>query len=271
MSLSHLPDSAEPHVAMDPQIPAEDRRRLQEAQAHLTPSTAAPRSGARALLASGVAPLLGGNGRAARLSRKYHGRYVVATDLDPDAKILLQRAQSAISTVLDSRVNRDGLLDDMDNALMLPAEEWEIAQALVAQSRMWAEQRDLRASALTPLQKARFKPQREALRSAQESVVKRVQALEEYAERALAADAAYGPAVEPAVREDTVQAPPPDDGEVIREFESRDEDYRELLVDNVGHDLATSRVRELGQDATELEAALREVSRARRRLGPPSP
>jgi hypothetical protein len=262
MSLSYLPDSADPDVAIDPEVPARDRRRLRENQNRLHPSTAAPGARAWAPAVYALSPLLGRRGRAVRLSRKYRGRYVVAADLDPDGKILLQRAQSAIAAVLGSRVNRAGLLDDIDNALTLPGEEWEIARALVVQSRLWAEQRELRASDLTPLQKARFKPQRDALRAAQRAVVKRVQALEEYAERTAAADTAYGPGPEdPGAAADR--------GAVIRRFEARDEDYRELLADTVGHDLASSRVAELGQDTTELESALRDVSRARRRLGPP--
>jgi hypothetical protein len=146
--------------------------------------------------------------------------------------------------------------------MTLPREEWEIAQALAAQSRLWTEQRRLRESDLTPVEKARFRPQREALRHAQQSVVKRIEALEHYAERTAAADATY------LTQRRRLQSPP-DNRRQIQELEARDEEYQELLAGTVSHDLAASRIAELGEDAGEVETVLRQASQAGRRIEGP--
>ncbi|MEV4114998.1 hypothetical protein AB0J64_45710, partial [Nonomuraea sp. NPDC049695] len=62
--------------------------------------------------------------------RLYEGRYVLVEDLDESSARLLSRAQRAIAAVTESRVNAEGLLDDVRNAVMLPAQEWEIARLL---------------------------------------------------------------------------------------------------------------------------------------------
>ncbi|MFA1548244.1 hypothetical protein [Actinomadura chokoriensis] len=253
MSLSHLPDSAHPRVAVDPALPAEDQRALRENQDALPPGTSPPPGRLHGLVGGG----------AARLARRLSGRYIVAADLDPDAKILLCRAQDAIGAVLESEVNRAGLLDGMDNALTLPAEEWEIAQTLVAHSRMRDEQRALRESDLTPLEKAGFAPQRDALRRSVAAVTGRIEALEEYAARTAAADAVYR-------RQRRGTLPPPDRSAEISELRQRDEAYEELLARTAAHDLATERIGELAEDASEIEAALRRAADASTSLGPPS-
>lgn len=250
MSLSHLPDWAHPRVAVDPAIPAGDRQALGKKQKALRPATGSPPRLFWALVA----------GRAIRLSRRYHGRYIVAGDLDPDARILLFRVQEAIGVVLDAEVNKAGLLDEMDNALTLPAEEWEIAQALMAQSRMRDEQRRLRESDLTPLDKSRFAPQREALRRSVAVVAERVKALEEYADRTAAADALYQ-------RNRRQELPPSDHGSEILELEGRNEAYEELLARTAAHELATERIEELSKDASDVETALHRATDAGKRLG----
>ncbi|GAA4064164.1 hypothetical protein [Actinomadura miaoliensis] len=250
MSLSHLPDSAHPRVAVDPAVPAEDRRALRENQDLLTPATS-PMPGRLHVLTGG--PVV-------RLVRRLHGRYIVAADLDPDAKILLCRAQEAIDTVLESEVNKAGLLDGMDNALTLPAEEWEIAQTLMTHSRMREEQRRLRASGLTPLEKSRFAPQRDALRRSVAAVTERIEALEEYAARTAAADAVYR-------RQRRRTLPPPDNSAEILELERRNEAYEELHARTVAHELAAERIEELAEDASEIESALRQATDAARRVG----
>ncbi|GLZ14944.1 hypothetical protein Acsp04_51790 [Actinomadura sp. NBRC 104425] len=253
MSLSYLPDSAHPRVAVDPTVPAEDRRALREHQDVLTPASS-PVPGR-------LQVLIGGS--VVRLIRRYHGRYIVAADLDPDAKILLCRAQEAIDTVLQSEVNRAGLLDGMDNALTLPAEEWEIAQTLMTHSRMREEQRRLRESDLTPLEKSRFAPQREALRRSVAAVTERIEALEEYAAHTAAADDAYR-------RQRRRAMPPPDHSAQILELERRNEAYEELLARTAAHELAAERIEELAEDAAEVESALRRAGDAARRVGGPS-
>ncbi|MEU8347283.1 hypothetical protein SAMN05443665_106424 [Actinomadura meyerae] len=253
MSLSHLPDSAHPRVAVDPALSEDERRRLRESQDVLPPGTSPPPGRLHGLI----------GGAAARLARRLHGRYIVAADLDPDAKILLCRAQDAIGAVLESEVNKAGLLDGMDNALTLPAEEWDIAQTLVTHSRMREEQRALRESDLTPLEKSRFAPQRDALRRSVAAVTARIEALEEYAARTAAADAVYR-------RQRRRTLPPPDRGAEMAELQRRNEAYEELLARTAAHELATERIEELAEDASEIEAALRRAADAGTRLGPPS-
>jgi hypothetical protein len=208
-------------------------------------------------------------GTVARLARRYHGRYIVAGDLDPDAKLLLCRAQEAIDAVLESEVNKAGLLDDMDNALTLPAEEWEIARTLIAHSRMREEQRRLRESDLTPMEKSRFAPQRDALRRSVAAVCERITALEEYAARAAAADAVYQrhQAAQRHLPEHRRAQPRPDPATRIDELEKRKEAYDELLARTAAHELATERIEELAGDAADIESALRQAADAGRRLG----
>lgn len=57
-------------------------------------------------------------------------RYVVGRDMDSPARSLLARAQEAIDVIMESEVNRAGLLDAIHNRVLLPAAEWELAIAL---------------------------------------------------------------------------------------------------------------------------------------------
>lgn len=257
MSLSHLPDSAHPRVAIDPAVPAEERRVLRAKQDSLRPAMSGPPGRWAGMV----------RGTVAHLARRNHGRYIVAADLDPDAKILLCRAQEAIEAVLESEVNKAGLLDDMDNALTLPTEEWEIAQALLSHSRMREEQRRLRESDLTPMEKSRFAPQRDALRRSVAAVCERITALEEYAARAAAADAVYQRHQAAQRRLARHRRAQPDHDARIGELEKRNEVYDELLAHTAAHELATERIEELAGDAADIESALRQAADAGRRLG----
>jgi hypothetical protein len=253
MPLSHLPDSAHPRVAVDPSVSPEERRALRENQDSLTPASGRAPSRFSGLI----------HGSVVRLVRRHHGRYVVAADLDPDAKILLCRAQAAIDAVLESEVNKAGLLDDMDNALNLPVEEWEIAQTLMPHSRMRAEQRHLRESNLTPMEKSRFAPQRDALRRSVAAVTKRIEALEAYAARTAAADSVYR-------KQQLAQQRhmPSADAHIaeISELERRNEAYEELLARTAAEELATERIEDLADDASEVESALRQTTEGDRHL-----
>src|SRR5690606_29427260 len=56
-------------------------------------------------------------------ARRFAGRYVLHEDLDEDARKLMTRAQDAIGSVMESHVHARGLLDDVRNTVMLPAQE----------------------------------------------------------------------------------------------------------------------------------------------------
>jgi hypothetical protein len=79
------------------------------------------------------------------------------------------------------------MLDSLDNAVTLPRQEWEIAQALVRQSRLRAEQCEALAPAL-PEVEAALRPLRDKLDLSVQAVTRRVEELERYADRARAAD-----------------------------------------------------------------------------------
>lgn len=195
---------------------------------------------------SGV--LLGrcGEGPAARLARSLHGRYVRPQDLSETEARLLRRAQQAVSAVLDSNVNRAGLLDDVRNTVTLPAQVWEIAQTLTQVQELRAEH-----EAVTDREDPRIAgmlaAQAEALALATGSVTRRVDALEDYAARVRAAD--------DALRQ----------WETVQRLSERGEAYRELLARTVRDELAVTQIAELTAEARRVEEALRtSVSRARK-------
>ena len=95
--------------------------------------------------------------------RWYEGRYVVADDLDESSRRLLARAQQAIATVNGSAVNAEGLLDDVRNAVMLPAQEWEIARLLAKLSELRSGHRQVVAEGVTPEVAAVAEPLAQAL------------------------------------------------------------------------------------------------------------
>ncbi|MDL4813166.1 hypothetical protein [Actinomadura opuntiae] len=74
--------------------------------------------------------------------REFCGQYLTDADFDATSRALLVRAQTAIDTIRSSRVQQLGLLDEMRTEVVLPAQEWQIAQALHTQTRLRAEQQD---------------------------------------------------------------------------------------------------------------------------------
>ncbi|MFC4529277.1 hypothetical protein [Sphaerisporangium dianthi] len=125
-----------------------------------------------------------------RLTELYQHQYVVPADLDQPARLLLDRAGHAIETVHDSRVNRLGWLDSVANDVVLPRRLWEIARRLRTQSELRAEQARATRGVVTPELHAVLSPQRAALRRSVDEVTGQVAALEAYARRVQAADAA---------------------------------------------------------------------------------
>jgi hypothetical protein len=131
--------------------------------------------------------------RAAAAARAYHGRYLTELDLDARGRVLLRRVQDAIDTVRSAQVTRAGVLDEATADMALAAQEWDIAVTL----REHADLRARRAAAGTPPAGSpaagMLAEHQASARAADESVARRVLALERYAGEVRAADAAvYG-------------------------------------------------------------------------------
>ncbi|MFI0354102.1 hypothetical protein [Actinomadura sp. 9N407] len=176
--------------------------------------------------------------RARELARR-RDRYLTPEDLDDDARGLLGRAQEAIDAVRDSEVNREGLLDDVDNAVTLPRQEWEIAQVLARQSKLRSEHRVWAASEV-PEVGAALRPFQEKLDLSVQAVTRRVEALEHYAERTRAADEALR-----AQRH-------------LDDLAARAHEYDDLLADSVRDDLALPAIERLTEQSDALVRTLRD-------------
>ncbi|MFI6290702.1 hypothetical protein ACIBEJ_03915 [Nonomuraea sp. NPDC050790] len=195
-------------------------------------------------------------------ARWYEGRYVLVAELDESSQRLLRRAGQAIQAVLCSRVNAEGLLDDVRNAVMLPAEEWEIARLLAKLSALRAEHRRTVSTGLTPEVEAVAAPLAKALDSSEAAVVARVEALERYARHVAEAERAFR-----------------SHGQ-IEELRGRLHQYEELVAESGADGFAVPELDRLAADADSLEQALRRSvrsaheafrhldPRAERKLGP---
>jgi hypothetical protein len=175
-----------------------------------------------------------------RSVREHHGRYLLPGDFDRSAARLLLRAQRAIDVVLGSAAHRAGLLDDVNNAVVLPQQEWEIASALAEHTRLREEQRAQRPERLTPQVRRLLEPQRRALELSAAAITARIEALETYARRARDADDAYH------------------EWQVLQRLPEQNERYRDLLARTVGHDAASEEIHRLAEDAQCAESALRD-------------
>lgn len=116
-----------------------------------------------------------------RIWRLHHDRFITVGELDESGRELLARAQRAIDIVLSSEVNAVGVLDKIHNKVALPRWEWELAKALRGLARLRATESGAGGSG----------PGSAAVADAAAKVTDRVAALEEYAARVRAADAAY--------------------------------------------------------------------------------
>jgi hypothetical protein len=132
-----------------------------------------------------------GAGESGRAARAYHGRYLTGADLDAGGRVLLRRAQAAADAVRSASVSKAGLLDEVAADAALAAQEWDIAVALREQARLRARREavddPLPGSAAAEL----LAWHRDAARAAEESITRRVDALERYAAEVRAADEAY--------------------------------------------------------------------------------
>ncbi|MEV0822287.1 hypothetical protein [Nonomuraea rubra] len=171
--------------------------------------------------------------------RWYEGRYVLTDDLDESSARILARAQRAIATVTGSRVNTEGLLDDVRNGVMLPAQEWEIARLLAKLSALRAKHRETVSQGLTPEVEAVARPLARALDSSEEAVLARVEALERYAANVADAERAYVAHHQ------------------IEELRGRVHQYEELVAETGADGFAVPELERLAADADRLEQALR--------------
>ncbi|WUH96208.1 hypothetical protein OHR68_21725 [Spirillospora sp. NBC_00431] len=197
-----------------------------------------------------------GEPAAARAAREHHGSYLLPGDFDRPAARLLVRAQRAIDAVLGSRSHGAGLLDDVNNAVVLPRQEWAIASALAEHTRLRRERVAQQPERLSPRVRALLEPQDRALARSVRSVTARIEALEAYARRAGETDDAYHESL------------------VLRDLPEQNARYRELLASTVGDEMAGAEIRGMAEDAHRAERALREritsALRAGHELGLPA-
>ncbi|MER6579241.1 hypothetical protein [Nonomuraea sp. NPDC001023] len=190
---------------------------------------------------------------------RHEGRYVLLDDLDESSRRLLRRAQRAVATVSQSRVNLEGLLDDVRNAVMLPAQEWEIARLLAKLSGLRARHRQTLSGESAPEVAAVAEPLTRALDSSEQAVVARVEALERYAANVAEAERAYRARQQ------------------IAELRARLHEYEELVAETGAGEAAMDELTRLTEDADRLDQALRRsVSSAHEAFrylepGPPEP
>jgi DNA-binding MarR family transcriptional regulator len=167
-------------------------------------------------------------------------------DLSETGAGLLQRAQLAVAAVLESEVNQAGLLDDVRNAVTLPAQVWEIAHTLTQVDELRIEHEAV-PDREDPRIAEILVAQAEALALATGSVTRRIRALEDYAVRVRAADEALR------------------QWETVQRLSARGEAYRELLARTVRDEFAVAEIAGLTEEARRIEEALRaSVSRARK-------
>ncbi|WP_235031019.1 hypothetical protein [Nonomuraea solani] len=177
-------------------------------------------------------------------ARWYDGRFLLPEDFDQDARHVLLRAQRAIGSVLRSHVNAEGLLDDARNAVMLPAQEWEIARLLAKLSALRLEHRELLGRGIAPEVASVIEPLERALANSEAAVVARVEALERYAGHVAEAERAYHARGQ------------------IEELRARLPRYEELLAESGADKLAVPEIERLAEDADVLERTLRRSVRS---------
>ena len=173
-------------------------------------------------------------------ARRHEGHYVLRERLDDPARTLMTRAQTAIDQVMDSSVNAQGLLDDVRNGVMLPAQEWEIARLLAKLSELRAEHQEVVSEGVTPEVAAVAEPLARALDSSERAVLARVEALERYAGHVTDAERAYRARHQ------------------IERLSARLPRYEELLAESGADGSAVPELSRLTDDADLLEQALRD-------------
>lgn len=248
----------------DPTIPERDRRLLVRYSRMLIPASFPPppvRSLADRLygraagpwadvflsLAQTAAWFEGPEVKAARAARYYHRRYVLPSDLDREGQQLVVRARAAVRTVLESEVNRHGMLDTIANQIVFPQQIWEIAWMAHQQTVLRAEQRSVSRSEMTAVLAAVVGPQREAIERSAAEIGRRVELLEQYAQRVRAADSAL----------------------VAQRMMARNDRYRDLLAQTHDRQGIQELADEAGRMATQLESSVHAAVEAGQALALP--
>ncbi|MEV0587234.1 hypothetical protein [Nonomuraea sp. NPDC050310] len=179
-------------------------------------------------------------------AREHRGGYVLLDRFDEPSIRLMRRAQVAVDSVMNSQVNEEGLLDDARNAVMLPAQEWEIARLLGKLSGLRTEHRELVSGEVTAEVAAVAEPLSRALDSSEAAVVARVEALERYARHVAEAERAYRAQHQ------------------IEALRAKLPRYEELLAETGAQDYIEPEIARLSEDADRLEQALRRSVRSAR-------
>jgi len=180
-----------------------------------------------------------------REARWYEGRYLLpAEDFDYDAGQLLDRTQQAIDYILRSQVNAAGMLDDVRNSVMLPAQEWEIARLLNKLSSLRNEHQEFVYGGSTPEVAAAMAPLERALAASEAAVLARIEALERYASHVADAERALRAQGQ------------------IEMLRARLPRYEELLAESGADTFAVPEIGRLAEDAGQLEQALRDSVRS---------
>ncbi|GAA0946441.1 hypothetical protein [Actinocorallia libanotica] len=174
-------------------------------------------------------------------ARAHHRRYLRASDLDEPSQALMERARKAITAVLDAEVTRDGLLDEIANAVILPDEQWQIAELLQRQTALRTKLDQYDRMADTPELDRVLDPQLAALDQSVREVTGRIEALERYADLVARADS-------------------------IRASERLDDDT--AYLDLLAHTADTTAVASLAEHADLLGAHLTETLQAGRAITP---
>jgi hypothetical protein len=147
-------------------------------------------AGIAVVATGGILAKSGMEDRGHKAVRLQHGKYLLPADFDQDAARLLGRAQRAVKTVLEATVTRRGLLDEVQNELVLPEQLWDIAQVLREQTALRARQREVARGMATAELEAVLGPQRRALALSVDAIERKVDLLDRYADRVRSADAA---------------------------------------------------------------------------------
>ena len=161
---------------------------------------------------------------------------VLSDDLTPTAAALLARAKQAADQVTGTRVHADDLIDRQRNQVELPAQVWDIAQALAAYSR-FVDQTP--TGAVTPLLREAADERATQLGTARKGVERRIVALEHYAAAAVQADRSYTEWLQ------------------VQELSHQEPDVRALLAATAADDLAVAELEAMTADAGIVGEALR--------------
>ncbi|MFC6081864.1 hypothetical protein [Sphaerisporangium aureirubrum] len=187
--------------------------------------------------------------RRLRVAARHADRFVLPSDLDAEGRELMAKAQAAVGEVLGSGINRDRLLDDLDNAVTLPAELWNLGLRLAELGRARAEHERIVPKDLPSDIAEIFEPYDQALGLARRALAARVAALEAYAREVRRADAVYR-----AYRQLGV----------LRE---RTGEYQRLVAENTVDPPSAVPIGRLGEQAEDVERVFRRSIDEARKAG----